>query len=307
MSKTEESKTVSNRKMDEDNQIGDNKQTIGIDEKQDCGIIMPISPIDDCSADHWIQVKNILSEAIKDAGFRPLLVSEASDSGIIHKRIVQNIYKNEIVVCDVSGKNPNVMFELGMRLAFDKPTIIIIDDKTTYSFDTGQIEHLQYPRNLSYYLINDFKNKLKEKIIATIESAKNPDYTTFLKHFGEFEIAHVEKKTGTIDEVVLSQLNDLSAAVTRLERRISNRSDLPSSLDTRNSVRDNDVRTVIQREIDSYFTFNKDVREGAPKDRDIVTDDILRKVEDYSFIREFFITRERLRDYIYHMIPSMTI
>ncbi|WP_353118770.1 hypothetical protein [Myroides odoratus] len=55
---------------------------------------------------------------------------------------MNNIYNDEIVVCDVSSKNPNVMFELGLRLAFDKPTIIIKDEKTGYSFDTGVIEHL---------------------------------------------------------------------------------------------------------------------------------------------------------------------
>jgi hypothetical protein len=35
-------------------------------------------------------------------------------------------------------KNPNVMFELGMRLAFDKPAIIIKDNRTNYSFDTAR-------------------------------------------------------------------------------------------------------------------------------------------------------------------------
>ena len=101
-----------------------------------CGIIMPISEIDNCSAEHWVEVQSILRDVIKSADFEPNLVSDADDVGIIQKRIVQNVYSNEIVVCDVSGKNPNVMFELGMRLAFDKPTIIIKDDFTNYSFDT---------------------------------------------------------------------------------------------------------------------------------------------------------------------------
>lgn len=74
------------------------------------------------------------------------------------------MYENPIVVCDVSGKNPNVMFELGIRLAFDKPTIIIKDDKTSYSFDTSPIEHLEYPRDLRYNRIEDFKSKLTDKI-----------------------------------------------------------------------------------------------------------------------------------------------
>ena len=104
-----------------------------------CGIVMPISSIDGCNEAHWSDVHEILTEAIEDAGFEANLVSNADDVGIIQKRIIQNLYENPIVVCDVSGKNPNVMFELGLRLAFDKPTIIVKDDRTSYSFDTASI------------------------------------------------------------------------------------------------------------------------------------------------------------------------
>ncbi len=55
-----------------------------------------------------------------------------------------------IVVCDISARNANVMFELGMRLAFDKPTVIIKDERTPYSFDISSIEHLDYPSDLRY-------------------------------------------------------------------------------------------------------------------------------------------------------------
>ena len=90
-----------------------------------CGIVMPISGMDGCSESHWSDVLRIISEAIDEADFEGNLVSNADDVGIIHKRIIQNLYDNPMVVCDVSGKNPNVMFELGLRLAFDKPTVII--------------------------------------------------------------------------------------------------------------------------------------------------------------------------------------
>jgi len=115
------------------------------DDKPTCGIVMSISAIDGCSEAHWSEVHDILNEAISDAGFESNLVSNADDVGIIQKRIIQNLYDNPVVVCDVRAKNPNVMFELGMRLAFDRPTIIIKDDKTSYSFDTSPIEHLEYP------------------------------------------------------------------------------------------------------------------------------------------------------------------
>jgi hypothetical protein len=86
-----------------------------------CGIVMPIGTIDGCAESHWAEVLEVLSETVEDAGFEPNLVSNAEEVGIIQKRIIQNLYENPVVVCDVSGKNPNVMFELGLRLAFDKP------------------------------------------------------------------------------------------------------------------------------------------------------------------------------------------
>ena len=114
------------------------------DSKPVCGIIMPISAIDGCSGEHWAEVKNIISESICAAGYDPNLVSDAEDIGIIQKRIIQNIYNNDIVVCDVSGKNPNVMFELGMRLAFDKPAIIVIDDNKISICDIIDIDMEDY-------------------------------------------------------------------------------------------------------------------------------------------------------------------
>lgn len=179
-----------------------------------CGIVMPISAIDTCSEDHWRDVREILSDAIEEAGFVPQLVSDADDVGIIQKRIIQNLYENPVVVCDVSGKNPNVMFELGMRLAFDRPTIIVKDDKTSYSFDTSPIEHLSYPRDLRFSRIVEFKEELIEKIKATHEKSKNDkNYTTFLKHFGTFKVVKLDTEVVPQDRMVLEELRSLRELV----------------------------------------------------------------------------------------------
>lgn len=184
-----------------------------------CGVIMPISSIDGCNESHWADVSEIISEAIEDAGFESNIVSNADDVGIIHKRIIQNLYDNPIVVCDVSGKNPNVMFELGIRLAFDKPTIIIKDDRTAYSFDTSAIEHLEYPRDLRFSKINEFKDKLSQKLRATYEkSTTDVNYTTFLKHFGEFTVAKIEKKEVSGQEFIIDELKSIRMSMRRLER-----------------------------------------------------------------------------------------
>jgi preprotein translocase subunit SecB len=181
---------------------------------------MSISAIDGCPEQHWSDVREIIEEAIEKAGFEPRMVSDADEVGIIQKRIIQNVYDDPIVVCDVSGKNPNVMFELGMRLAFDKPTIIIKDDKTAYSFDTSPIEHIEYPRDLRFARIVEFQEEIALKVKATYEKSQTDrTYTTFLKHFGSFSVAKVETKTVDRDEFILDELRTMKSMLLRQAQR----------------------------------------------------------------------------------------
>jgi hypothetical protein len=189
----------------------------------ECGLVMPISAMDSYSTEHWVEVKSIINDAVKsitEYTFNVQLVSDADDVGVIQKRIVQNLYHSDIVICDVSGKNPNVMFELGMRLAFDKPTIIIKDNITGYSFDTGVIEHLEYPKDLRFSRIVEFKAKLVKSILATYKkSIADPEHSTFLKNFGEFKVAQLTEKTVSSDEMILSMLNDMQTDIRILKRK----------------------------------------------------------------------------------------
>lgn len=175
-----------------------------------CGLVMPISAISGCGEQHWMEVKEILTDAVERAGFSANLVSFADDVGVIQKRIVQNLYDNPIVVCDISARNPNVMFELGMRLAFDKPTVVIKDDKTDYAFDTSPIEHLEYPRDLRFSKVVEFKEALCGKVKATYEKAKEDEsYTSFLKNFGTFKVAKLETKEVSKEEIIMDELREI--------------------------------------------------------------------------------------------------
>lgn len=230
-------------------------------EKQDrlpkCGIVMPISPIDGCSSEHWAEVLNIIKESIENSGFDANLVSDADDSGIIQKRIIHNLYSNEIVVCDVSGKNPNVMFELGMRLAFDKPTIIIKDDKTDYSFDTAVIEHLTYPRDLRFGRIVTFKESLKKKIQGTFEKATNDkNYTTFLKNFGEYKVAQLTEKEVSTDRFILNAIEDIRTEISII-RRNQNIGEVSFSKNINQKMKFERARSLVRKKTEEFILLNE--------------------------------------------------
>ena len=191
-----------------------------------CGIVMPIASMDGYPESHWKDVKRIIESAIKEANFEARLVSDADDIGVIHKRIVQNLYDNPMIVCDISGRNPNVMFELGLRLAFDKPTIIIKDEVTPYSFDTSVIEHLSYPKDLRYHDIEIFNENLKDRIKKTYKAYENDpeNYSTFLKNYGDFKAPLITEETVSIDRYVLEELKSLQSSVSRLSSSMNSKS-----------------------------------------------------------------------------------
>jgi len=194
---------------------------------------MPISSMDDYTAEHWEEVREIIREALSSECFSIDLVSDSDDIGVIQSRIVNNLYHDDIVICDVSGKNPNVMFELGMRLAFDKPTIIIKDNATNYSFDTSIIEHLSYPKDLHYPSISGFKTALLTKTKATLKAHSEGNHSTFLAHFGEYTAAKVDSKEVPQAEFILKSLQNLESQVTKLNLknqigRITSREPEPS-------------------------------------------------------------------------------
>lgn len=183
-----------------------------MDRKKICGIIMPISSMDGYPKEHWKDLLKILTKEIENStDFKLNIVSSSNHSGIIQRAIINNLYENEIVLADVSGKNPNVMFELGIRLAFDKPTIVIKDEKTDYSFDTSPIEHLIYPSSLNAVGIETFCQDLIGKIQNTYKkSITNKNYSTFLKHFGHFKISEIEDSYVSMSKYLQLMQNQLS-------------------------------------------------------------------------------------------------
>lgn len=153
-----------------------------------CGVIMPISGTIDYPTTHWADMLQLIQEAAKEAQFTCEIVSSTGRDDIIHSSIVNNIYQNELVVCDVSSRNPNVMLELGLRLASKLPIVIIFDGEGNYPFDIGTIRYLGYRKDMRYYDTNKFKKDLSAKILEVYDTYKNGQYKSFLSHFKNVDL-----------------------------------------------------------------------------------------------------------------------
>ncbi|HDC4322853.1 hypothetical protein QK281_08075 [Aeromonas hydrophila] len=187
-----------------------------------CGLIMPIASNEGGTAEHWRQVRQVITSAISGLNLKVQMVSESDAVSVIHKNIIQNIFTNEIVICDVSSRNPNVMFELGMRLAFDKPVVIIKDRETPFSFDIGSIQHIEYPHSLNYIEILEFQNELLKKVRSTMSEANAAKsgggrYSPFLSNYSITEVAEIKTTQVNKEEYIIGKLSELTDAVRNLD------------------------------------------------------------------------------------------
>lgn len=217
--------------------MSDTNDANNIIEEEDffCGIVMPISNHTDYPHGHWTEVLKIIEETMAEVVFNPPLnlevkiVSESREVLPIQSSIVNNLYDADLVICDVSSANPNVFFELGMRLTFDKPVIIIKDEKTNIAFDISPIKYIQYDSSLRYQNVNTFKSELKEAIMGTILKTKeDPNYSPFLKHFSEIEfkpneaMAPSELSVPPYIEVLFEKMNNIEQKQNYLYRFTKN-------------------------------------------------------------------------------------
>lgn len=174
--------------------------------KKICGIVMPISECDNLSPSHWSDVRLIVERAATAAGYEARLVSDTFESNLIHKEILQNIYNDDLIIVDVSGRNPNVFFELGIRMATQKPTIIIKDGITPYPFDTGPNRYIEYPRDLRHPAMEKFTQQLVKSIEKT---AKQSPESSFIGSLGPFKVPEIKQEGISADEAILDRLGNI--------------------------------------------------------------------------------------------------
>ena len=110
---------------------------------------MPISDVDGYPVGHFSEVYSQLIEpAVTSAGYVCTLANSTSASHLIQLEVVTKVATADLCICDLSTNNPNVLFEYGIRQAFDRPTVLIKDDKTRRIFDLSGFRDIEYDHTL---------------------------------------------------------------------------------------------------------------------------------------------------------------
>lgn len=144
--------------------------------KPNCFVIMPISDPEGYEKGHFKKVyEDIFKVAINNAGYCPVRADDVLQTNFIHLDILQKLIHSPMAICDLSSRNPNVLFELGLRQAFDMPTVLLQEFGTQKIFDIAPMRITDYKKELNYREVLSDQKTIESVIRATKEATDKGD------------------------------------------------------------------------------------------------------------------------------------
>ncbi|EML0279938.1 hypothetical protein HJ029_22945 [Vibrio parahaemolyticus] len=202
-----------------------------------CFVIMPISAQQGYDSDHFTQVyEDIIKPAIDLAGMAPVRADETANTNLIQLDILRKVIESDIAICDMSAKNPNVFYELGVRQAFDKPTVLMIDDETSAPFDVSSLRYVDYKRGMRYRDVNSAVKRLADTLKETYSKRDDKAEINSLIRLMELtspaQLAQVElseeDRTEKLHELQISELTSMMHQLQASQKEILHQVNLNS-------------------------------------------------------------------------------
>lgn len=187
------------------------------DGRKTCFIMLPGSSAESYEPGHFKRVyEYIIKPACKNAGFDPVREEDINTTNHIVIDVLKKIIEADMAVCDLSSHNPNVLYQLGVRQAFNLPVTLIKDNKTARIFDIQGWREVQYDANMR---IDKIEEAIPE-LTHAIKSAHRDAGKTFnsITQLIGIEPAKVTKTEVSRDtELVLEAIDNINRRLNRIE------------------------------------------------------------------------------------------
>lgn len=129
-----------------------------------CFVILPFA------SKFQIQYETVIKPAVEELGFECKRADEIYSKSTIMTDIWKSIRTARFIIAELTGKNVNVFYEIGLSHAIGKPTIIITRDEDDVPSDLKALKFL-------YYDINDphWGENLKKALQSLIEKIQEEE------------------------------------------------------------------------------------------------------------------------------------
>ena len=167
------------------------------EEKPKCFVIMPFGGWFD---KYYVE---IYIPAIEEAGFEAKRADDLYRPGNIVNDIWTYTKEATVLLADLTNKNPNVFYELGLAHAITKPAVLITASMEDVPFDLRSLRVIDYDKNSPNWG-DILQDRIKKALLETLKNPKDAIPPTF------FEVDKTEKiKLSAESKEILEIRNEL--------------------------------------------------------------------------------------------------
>ncbi len=155
-----------------------------------------------------------IKPVLKEKGYDVYVAHEISSPGSITKQVLQHLLEDELVLANLTGLNPNVMYELAVRHAKRLPVVSLAEDGTDLPFDISDERTLFYRNDMSG--VEALKPSL-ELVVDAATKEKHPDNPIY--RATRSMLIRESSDTIDTDRYILDRLDTMESMLSRLSRQ----------------------------------------------------------------------------------------
>src|SRR5215212_9109931 len=123
-----------------------NRVIVDLDEiTNTCFVVMPFQSL------FGAEYERVIKPAVEEVGLESLRGDEIYTNQSIVQDIWKLIRRARVIVAELSGRNPNVMYEIGMAHAIGKPIVLLTRDQEDVPFDLRALRYCYYDPNNPFW------------------------------------------------------------------------------------------------------------------------------------------------------------
>ncbi len=163
-------------------------------------------------------IETIINPVLEEMNFEITNPMNDNSTGSITNQIMKHIVDDDLVVVNLTGINPNVMYELALRHSTDKPVVVLIrnDQISKVPFDIKDERLIIF--NDSFYGVDELKQSVKKHVT---EAMSGKGHSPIFNATKEISIVRGDNS----EENIVSSMETMKVSIENLEsqvKRLSN-------------------------------------------------------------------------------------